>query len=54
MLALCHKMCFPVKPIAKLTIPVMHMIRKGQICGVEKGDILGQATFISGLFGIAA
>lgn len=33
---------------------VMHMIRKGQICGVEKGDILGQATFISGLFGVAA
>jgi transposase-like protein len=23
MLALCHKICFPVKPIAKLTIPIV-------------------------------
>ncbi len=33
---------------------VMHMIRKGQMRGVEKGDILGQMAFISGLFGVAA
>jgi len=31
----------------------MHMIRKGQMRGVEKGDILGQLAFISGLFGVA-
>ena len=33
---------------------VMHMIRKGQMRGVGKGDILGQVAFISGLFGVAA
>ena len=33
---------------------VMHMVRKGQMRGVEKGDILGQVMFISGLFGVAA
>ena len=33
---------------------VMHMIRKGQMRGVDKGDILGQAAFISSLFGVAA
>ena len=33
---------------------VMHMVRKGQMHGVEKGDILGQVAFISGLFGVAA
>jgi transposase-like protein len=33
---------------------VMHRSRKRQTCGVEKGDILGQAPFISGLFGVAA
>ena len=33
---------------------VMHMIRKGQMRGVEKGDILGQVAFISALFGMAA
>ena len=33
---------------------VMHMIRKGQMRGVEKGDILGQVAFISGLFRVAA
>jgi transposase, IS6 family len=33
---------------------VMHMIRKGQMRGVEKGDSLGQVAFISGLFGVAA
>jgi transposase-like protein len=33
---------------------VMHMVRKGQMRGVEKGDILGQVTFIARLFGVAA
>jgi transposase, IS6 family len=33
---------------------VMHMIRKGQMRGVDEGDILGQAAFISSLFGVAA
>ena len=32
----------------------MHMIRKGQIEGVGKGDILNQVNFIEELFGIAA
>jgi transposase, IS6 family len=32
----------------------MHMIRKGQMRGVEKGDILGQVAFIARLFGVAA
>ena len=33
---------------------VMNMVRKGQIRGVEKGDILGQIAFISSIFGVAA
>jgi transposase, IS6 family len=33
---------------------VMHMIRKGQVTGVGKGDITGQVTFIAHLFGVAA
>lgn len=32
----------------------MHMIRKGQMEGVEKGNIQGQNEFIAGLFGLAA
>jgi transposase, IS6 family len=32
----------------------MHMVRKGQMRGVEKGDILGQVAFIARLFGVAA
>jgi IS6 family transposase len=31
---------------------VMHMIRKGQIEGVEKGDSQAQHQFIAGLFGL--
>jgi transposase, IS6 family len=31
---------------------VMHMVRKGQMRGGEKGDILGQITFIAHLFGV--
>jgi transposase-like protein len=32
----------------------MHMIRKGQIEGIEKGDIQAENQFIAGLFGLAA
>lgn len=32
----------------------MNMIRKGQIQGVEKGDILGRVEFVSQIFGVAA
>ena len=33
---------------------VMHMLRKGQVQGVDKGDITGQVTFFASLFGVAA
>jgi transposase-like protein len=33
---------------------VMNMVRKGQMRGVEQGDILGQIAFIASLFGVAA
>jgi transposase, IS6 family len=33
---------------------VMHMFGKGQVRGVDKGDITGQVAFISSLFGVAA
>jgi len=32
----------------------INMIRKGQMHGVDKGDILSQVTFIAGLFGLAS
>src|SRR5512135_1362088 len=32
----------------------MHMIRKGQMQGVNKGDITGQVTFLARLFGMVA
>src|SRR5260370_9295102 len=32
----------------------MHMIRKGQVKGVERGDILAQVHLIDSLFGLAA
>ena len=32
----------------------MNMIRKGQVHGVEKGDITGHISFIARLFGVAA
>jgi transposase-like protein len=32
----------------------MNMVRKGQINGVEKGDILGQVEFVYQIFGVAA
>ncbi len=33
---------------------VMNMIRKGQVRGVDKGDISGQVTFIASLFAMSA
>jgi transposase, IS6 family len=33
---------------------VMHMLRKGQVAGVGKGDIGGQVSFIASLFRVAA
>jgi hypothetical protein len=33
---------------------MMHMLRKGQVTGVGKGDIRGQVTFVAHLFGVAA
>jgi transposase, IS6 family len=32
----------------------MHLLRKGQMRGAEKGDSVGQAAFIASLFGVAA
>ena len=32
----------------------MNMIRKGQISGIEKGDVLGQICFINEIFGVTA
>jgi transposase, IS6 family len=33
---------------------LMNMVRKGQMRGVEKGDIMGQIAFIANSFGVAA
>ena len=33
---------------------VMNMMRKGQMHGVEKGDIMGQVAFVASLFGVAS
>ena len=32
----------------------MNMIRKGQLQGVAKGDVMGQVEFVSQIFGVAA
>jgi transposase, IS6 family len=32
----------------------MHMIRKGQIRWIKKGDIAGQVRFVNPVFGLAA
>jgi transposase-like protein len=32
----------------------MNMIRKGQILGIEKGDVVSQTGFLSQIFGVAA
>ena len=33
---------------------VINMIRKGQVEGVEKGDVMGQISFIHPIFGVVA
>jgi len=33
---------------------IMNMLRKGEVEGVSKGDIIGQVKFIASLFGVAA
>jgi IS6 family transposase len=33
---------------------VMNMMRKGQMHGVEKGDVVGQVALVAKLFGVAA
>ena len=35
-------------------IETVHMIRKGRVRWLAKGDAAGQALFIAGLFGLAA
>ena len=32
----------------------MHMIRKGQLEGIAKGDVLAQNRFLAQVFGVAA
>jgi hypothetical protein len=32
----------------------MNMIRKGQVNGIDKGDIASQVRFIEALFGVTA
>ncbi|MUL39078.1 integrase [Gloeocapsopsis sp. AAB1 = 1H9] len=32
----------------------MNMIRKGQVNGVSKGDVVGQVKFIADIFGVVA
>jgi hypothetical protein len=32
----------------------MNMVRKGQIKDLEKGDVIGQISFINEIFGVAA
>ena len=32
----------------------MNMMRKGQLQGVEKGDVRGQVVLIASLFGVTA
>ncbi|MBW4639667.1 MAG: IS6 family transposase [Gloeocapsa sp. UFS-A4-WI-NPMV-4B04] len=33
---------------------IMNMLRKGQVVGVEKGDVLARTVFVSQIFGMAA
>ena len=35
-------------------IETVHMIRKGRVRWLAKGDAVGQALFIAGLFGLVA
>jgi hypothetical protein len=44
MLALCHKMCFPVKPIARLTIPFSSLLSGSSGGLVDRAVMLLQFT----------
>jgi transposase, IS6 family len=46
------RICFQGR--GEVSYEVMNMVRKGQMRGAEKGDIMGQVAFISSLFGVAA
>ncbi len=35
-------------------IEAMHMMRKGQLKRIDGNDVVGQAKFVAGLFGLAA
>jgi hypothetical protein len=53
----CGEFVVPVGRRALRTIDgyeAMHLIRKGQIRWLPKGDVIGQRQFIHTLFGIAA
>jgi hypothetical protein len=39
---------------SKALYEAMNMIRKGQIKEIEKGDVIGQISFINEVFGVAA
>jgi hypothetical protein len=41
-------------PLVGRYLEMMHMIRKGQMHGVNKGDSTGQVAFMASLFGVAA
>lgn len=40
--------------VQDLSYETMNSIRKGQIQGIEKGDIQAQAEFVSQIFGVVA
>jgi hypothetical protein len=35
-------------------VEMMHIMRKGQVKGLDGSDVVGQAKFVESLFGIAA
>ena len=43
-----------IRYLAKIFHGMMNMVRKGQISGIKKGDILGQVEFVSQIFEVAA
>ena len=49
--------CFRAFDTAERTlqgVEAMHMIKKGQVKRLSGDDVVGQAKFVSSLFGIAA
>ena len=41
-------------PLTRVSHEAMHLVRKGQIEGVGKGDVEGQVRFVESLFKVAA